>query len=364
MNTIDRYISTTFISSYAIVLLVFVGVYIFGDVVANLDEFTSDRSLNLQQVLINIADYYGHNLPLYYQQLGGIAVALAASFTFAMMLRNNELTAIAATGVPLQRLAAPVLGCSVVLVAAWMANSELVVPHFAQKIARQRSDLGATGTAEIKCVRDDNNAILVAKELTAPHGILKNVYIVEPARPDGTRRLIGADAARYDPQRQTWLLDRGVLQVVAAAPGTDSRLDGNIRWVPLDTYAFTLSPDEVRLRQSSQWADLTNVAQMNQLLKTQHLPNLPAIAKARDIRFTQPLLAWILTLLAVPFFLTREPGDVLVAGGKALVLCGLCFAFTFLMHSMSAGAYTHVAVWAPVLLFGPVAVVHLANVKT
>jgi lipopolysaccharide export LptBFGC system permease protein LptF len=362
MRTIDRYIASTFASSYLIVLLVFVGLYIFADLVANLDEFTGDRSLGAGQMLLNIADYYGHNLPLYYQQLGGIAIALAASFTFAMMMKNNELIAIAASGVPLRRLAAPVLGCSVVLVVAWMANGELLVPRFAQKIARERGEVGRAGTAEIKCVRDDNNAILVARELDARDGRLHNLYIVEPVGEDGRRHVIAADAARYDRRRGVWRLDRGRIQVLEA--DRESGLGTTMRWAPLAEYRFTLSPQEIRLRQSSQWAELTNVAQMNELLHTQHLPNLPAVEKARDVRFTQPLMAWIFTLLAVPFFLTREPGDVVVAGGKALLLSGLCFVFTFLMHNMSAGDYTNLAIWAPVLLFGPIGVVHLANAKT
>lgn len=363
MTVIDRHISSMFVSSYLIVLAVFVGVYVFGDVVANLDDFTSDRSLSARQVLLNMVDYYGHNLPLYYQQLGGIALSLAASFTFALMLRNNEMIAVVASGVPLQRLAVPALGCSLVLVAAWMANSELVVPRFAQKIARQRSDLVRSGKIAVKCVRDDHNAILIADELTA-HGILRGVYIVEPARPDVTRRIVRADAAQYDRTRQVWRLDRGGLQPIGSDATSADPLSGSVQWTPLAEYAFTLSPEEIRLRQSSQWADLANVAQMNRLLESQHLPNLPAIAKARDIRVTQPLMAWILTLLAMPFFLTREPGEVLVSAGKALVLCGACFAFVFLMHNMAAGPYMHVAVWAPVLVFGPIAVLRLANVRT
>jgi len=364
MTTIDRYIGVSFISSYVIVLLVFVSVYVFGDILANLDDFTGDRSLGTSQVLLNIADYYGHNLPLYYHQLGGLALAVAAAFTFAMMLRNNELTAMAAAGVPLQRLAAPVLACSVLLVGLWMANSELIVPRFAQRIARQRSDLRQSEKAEVKCVRDAHNAVLVAQELVASAGILRRVYVVEPTRSDGTRRLIRADAARYDPQRQVWMLDRGAQQVLRVGAASLDARDESARWEPLAEYAFTLSPEEIRLRQSSQWADLISVGQMNQLLHTQRLPNLPTIARARDVRVTEPLVAWILLLLAIPFFLTRESTDVLVAGGKALLMCGACFAFTYMMQSAGTGNYMQFAVWSPVLVFGPIAVVHFANVKT
>ena len=151
---------------------------------------------------------------------------------------------------------------------------------------------------------------------------------------------------------------------MGSAFGSDE-LGQSIQWEPLSEYAYGLSPEQILLRQSSQWAELMSIRQMNALLQTRNLPNLPAIAKARDIRFTQPLLMWILMLLAMPFFLTREPGNVLVAGGKALLLTGLCFGFMFMAHSLSGDATTaRVATALPVLVFGPVAVLHFANVKT
>lgn len=364
MTTIDRYVTRTFLSSYLVLLLVGVGLYVFCDVLANLDEFTENRALSAGEVLRNMADYYGHNLPLYYQQLGGVMMTIAASFTFAMMLRNNELTTLVAAGMPLQRLAMPVLVCSVVLVALWMANGELIVPRFADKIVRHHDDLNDTRQVDVRCVRDDHNAILVAQELHAQQGWMKGVYIVEPDSDGVPHRLIRADAAVYDRERETWRLDVGRRQVLTGA-FVDGQLGSAIPWASIDEYAFALSPEQILLRQSSEWADLMSIRQMNTLLQSRNLPNLAAVAKSRDIRFTQPLLTWIMMLLAVPFFLTREPANVLVAGGKALVLTALCFGFVFIAHSMPTDAYSaRLAAAMPVLVFGPVAVLHLANVKT
>lgn len=364
MTTIDRYIVKTYLSSYFILLLIFTSLFIFGDVLFNLDEFFENRALSVSEVMMNMVDYYGYNLPRYYHQLGGIAMAIAAGFTFAVMLKNNELTPLVAAGVPLQRLAAPVLVCAVVLTSLWMANSELVIPPLAHKIARHHDDLADTRQAAVHCVRDENNAILSAGEIHPSQGWLKDVSIIEPDENRAPRYLIRADAARYDAQRQTWVLDRGARQVMGGAFGSDE-LGRAIVWEPLDEYPFSLSPEQILLRQSSQWAELMSIRQMNRLLQTRNLPNLLSIARARDIRFTQPLLAWTLVMLAIPFFLTREPGNVLVAGGKALLLCGACFGFTFLSHSIEVGAVSaRLATALPVLVFGPVAVLHLANVKT
>lgn len=364
MTTIDRYIVRNFLSAYVLLLAVFVGMYIFGDLLFNIDEFTENPALSAQEVLGNMFDYYSHNLPLYYQQLGGVMMCIAAGFTFAMMLRNNELVALVAAGVPLQRLAVPILVASAGLVTLWVANGELLVPAFAQKIVRQHDDLGDTRTVEVQCVRDNRNAILSATELYSTRGEMRQVYIIEPNDDGLLSYLIQADAAQYDFQRQTWVLDRGRRLLLDPAFAHEELGEG-MRWESLAEFDFTLSPEQILLRQSSQWADLMSLRQMNALLETQDLPNLPAVAKARDIRFFQPLLAWILMLLSVPFFLTCAPGNVLVAGGKALLLAGGCFAFTFFAHSIPTGSDMMLLMTSlPVLVFGPVAVLHIFNVRT
>jgi lipopolysaccharide export system permease protein len=364
MTTTDRYIIRTFVGSYVTLLAVGVGLYIFGDLLFNLDEFTENRALPVRQILANMADYYGCNLPLYYMQLGGVVMALAASFTFGMMLKNNEMTALVAAGLPLQRLAVPALLCSVVLVSLWMGNSEWLVPRLADKIARHHDDIGGTRVSAVDCVRDDHNAILSANELRAQAGWLKGVYIVEPPSPTTPGSLISADAAYYDPQRHTWRLERGA-RLLLGGVFAGGELGAPLQRQPLAEYAFTLTPEQILLRQSAQWAGLMSIRQMNALLQGGRLPNKPAIAKSRDIRFMQPLLSWILMLLVVPFFLTREPANVLIAGGKALLLGGLCFGFAFVAHSASVeGSYMRLATALPVLIFGPIAVLHMASVRT
>jgi lipopolysaccharide export system permease protein len=363
----DRYVLRVFVSSYLILLLVGIGIYVFADILFNLDEYTEDPNLDALGVLYRMADYHLYRLPLYFYQLGGVIMAIAAAFTFAMMLGRNELTPLIAAGVPLQRLAVPVLLCAVVFAAVWLANTELLIPRHATKIARRDDDLGKQSKTPVHCVRDDRNAILTAAELHAEEGWLKGVYIIEPDEEGNPDYLIAADYAWYDAQRKTWRFrpeDRGRRLVVAAASEQES-LGPAIRWELLDEYAFDLTPEQILLRQSSQWAELMSFQQMNAVLEARNLPNLAAVAKARDIRFTQPLLMWILILLAIPFFLTREPTNVLLAGGKALLLTGACYGFTFLCHSMaSETALAPLAVALPVLVFGPVAVLHLANAKT
>jgi lipopolysaccharide export LptBFGC system permease protein LptF len=274
------------------------------------------------------------------------------------MLRSNELTPLVAAGVPLQRLAVPILVTGAVLTGLWLANREFLLPEYAHKIARSRDDLVGTRERSVDFARDDNDAVLVARRISLNEGRLEGVVIHVPAA--GGNFVIQADAAMYDPHAETWLLDVGRLIRESQAGGPRREIVRE----PIAEFPFGLTPSELVLRESSRWAELLSLRQMNALLRSRNLPNLAVVEMNRHIWLTQPLLQLLLLALTLPFFLTREPGNVLVAGGRALALGAAFFAVTFFAHSMVATDHAALVAWIPLLVFSPVAVVQFANVKT
>jgi len=364
MKTIDRYIIRSFLFGYVILLLVGIGMYTLTDLMLNMDEFTEDRSRSGIQVLAMMIDFYGYNIPYYYSLLGGPVISIAAAFAFGRLLKNNELTALVAAGVPLQRLIAPVLICGIVLTGAWMANREFVIPRIADKVARSHDDVVGTKTFGVYCARDENNAILTALRAFTSEGLLERVYIFEPGQAGEPTTLIAADAARYVPQRKSWLLDRG-RRLRMGSSVSDARVGHAITPEPVDEYPFKLSPQELILRRDSEWADLLSLRELNQLVRVRNLPNRAAIDMSRHIRLTEPLLQWLLVLLSAPFFLTREPTNVLVCGGKALVVGGLFFLAAFISHGIVRDeSFAALIAWIPLMMFAPVAAILVSNMKT
>lgn len=364
MSIIDRYIARTFFSGYVILLLVGIGVYILSEMLINVDEFIEDTTLPADEIVRRMLDYYLNNLPLYFSQLGGPVMTIAAAFTLGQMLRNNELTALLAAGMPLQRLAVPLLLCSVLTVGLWMVNREVVMPLLAHKISRTHADVIAARPAAVYCARDDRNAILTAVRMNTQTGELFRVFVFEPDDSGRPQTLVEADAARYDPQTRDWRLTRG-RRVVQAQPDRQRGLEEAVRYEPVERLNFSLTPEQLVLRRESQWADLLSLRQLNELLRSRNVPNRPAIDMSRHARFTQPFLQWLLLLLAIPCFLSREPQHVLGAGGRALALTGSFFLVAFVAQNVSGDATLNaVAAWTPIFFFAPVAVLQLTNVRT
>lgn len=364
MTVIDRYIVRTFLGGYGVLMFVGIGLYILSDLLFNFDEFTENASLPLGTVLAAIVDYYRYNIPLYFSQLNGPVMAMAGAFSLGLMLKGNELAPLITAGMPLQRLAAPILGAAVGIVAVWIANRELLMPHIAAKIARSHDDLTGSRTQAVHCARDERNVILTAARFYPRDGGLAKVLLIEPDESGRPTSLIQADTAEYDSARGVWRLANG-FRVAMGDPATDEGLGRGIRREPLSEYPFGLTPAQVLLQQSGQWADLMSVSQMNELLASGNLPNRSAVVHSRDARFMQPILQWILLALAVPAFLCRAPTTVVSAGGRALLMCGALFLTSFVMQTLSGeDLFTRFATTSPVILFGSLALYRLSSVRT
>src|SRR5207253_1810137 len=88
---------------------------------------------------------------------------VAAAFTLLRMSRFNELTAILAAGVPLLRVAMPVILCGVVVNFLLLPiDQELLVPNMIQQITPHMDELvnRSARTFPIKAMQDESGALV------------------------------------------------------------------------------------------------------------------------------------------------------------------------------------------------------------
>lgn len=360
MTIFDRYVLRSFLSSYFILILISLGAYVLMDLLLNLDEYTENADLSGLEILSFMVDYYGYNLPMYFAQVGGLILAVAAAFTLGNLLRNNELTALLAAGVPLQRLVLPIFVGVAMLMVFLVLNKEFVIPEIAHKIARTKDDISGLRAEGVFMVPDKNGMLVTAQRLHSRAGSMERVQFILRG-PDGRKNtLIDADVATWDSVQQVWLLERG--RALDLSQETD--FDRPLRYIPVDKIAYTLPPEELVLQQRAEWSELLSLREMNTLVTTEGLPNRASLIVNRHIRLTEPILHFILVALAIPYFLTREPGNVFASGGRALLVCGLFLGLTFMAHGIVREQGAALRAWAPILTFGPLAVVQLANVRT
>ncbi len=372
MKIVDRYVILSFIKNYIMSFMVLVGLYIVLDMVLNFDELMESRpdadSLHSSLTMVrNIADYYFHQMFLFFVHLSGIIPVVAAAFTLMRMSRFNETVALLAAGVPLLRVAAPIILCAVVVNGLLLVDQELIIPNIIPKLIRKHDQLtDQRGRFPIEAMQDANKSLLVVGAFTppspnAPAG-MEVIDIIERDKHLQPIAHITADAAEWTGRH--WTLVNG--KRVELAPDRP-RVE-----VPVETYTGT-TPEEIELYRSGDYIALLSTEQINQLLKRPDSYGAIDLLRVKHTRFTQPLANVILLLLAIPCVLTREPGQLRSAAFRAVVLCGLCMGMIFLAQQLAGSVTTSdrmalywpaIMAWLPVFIFAPVAVSLLDRVKS
>src|SRR5688500_10138412 len=165
MKILDRYILWTFLKNYLISFMVLIGLYVVLDMVFNFDELAEYREhvdpaggfAGVLSLMRAIGDYYFFQCFRIFSHLSGIIPIVAAAFTLIRFTRFNELTAQLAAGIPLLRMAFPIVVAALVLNGLLIVDQELIIPRIIPKLTRSHDKLHVAGgrTFPIHAMQDD-----------------------------------------------------------------------------------------------------------------------------------------------------------------------------------------------------------------
>ena len=107
MRILDLYLMRRFLLCLGIAVVSLLPIAVIIDLTENIDTFI-DFKARLEQTLL----YYVYRLPYWLILTLPIAALLGALFALTSLARQNEITAMKATGISLYRLLAPVFACA------------------------------------------------------------------------------------------------------------------------------------------------------------------------------------------------------------------------------------------------------------
>jgi lipopolysaccharide export LptBFGC system permease protein LptF len=378
MTLLDRHVALAFLRNYLISFLVLVGMYIVLDLVFNLDELM-DAPAGALGMLWHMVDYYSYQCLLFFVHLSGMIPATAAAFTLVSMVRCNELSALLAAGMPLQRLAVPILVCGLGLNALLWIDQEYLIPNAIPQLVRKHGHLAADAASfQVQAMRDAvSGDLLIAGRYVPAVG-------QGPARMDHVsfllldadgrpRAHVKADAALWVEQGQYWELRGGAID--------ENLSPGPIRSRPADRFPLEpgavcgFTPEEVQLYRSGNFVELLSLKRIEELLARPGSYGRADLLRVKHSRgVPRVLFNLTLLLLCLGTVLTRDPQELAGAIARCLLLCagclGLHFAGQYLaeapagLPAVMVDMWPALMAWLPVFVFGPVAVVLLARVRT
>lgn len=368
MKILDRYVVRMLCINYAIALAVMMSLYILLDLFVNIDEFT-ERDDRTVAALANVFQYYGSHSFLYFSQLSGAITLMACLTTLTRLRRGNELTAMLASGVSLYRVAVPVAAFGLTTSVLWYTDVEVAVPSVADRLVRAHEDASGMTERGVWFVRATPDSLLSAVGFIPARKEMRQMLVLFRDASGAPVRHIEADVARWEPVTGhpyggVWRLERGVEYRRIVAPVESLGPRERIEQVPVDIYECPLTPSAIEVQQSQEWMRFASGSRLTQLAAQD--PTLaPRVRRIKHTRFTTPLVHLLMLLLGLPFFLSREPANVIGDATKSAIVCGLCFVLAFVAdHFVVSEHFSALPAWLPLILFTPVSVVLFDRLKT
>lgn len=366
MKILDCYIAKSFLIGYGISFSVLIGLRVIIDLFVNFDEFAERAQSGAWSVVRNIITYYGLNVTLYFRDIAGVIIVVAAAFSLGKMVRNNELVAMIASGVSAKRIVTPLLVLALLFTGLAVADQELLIPSISDKLARNADETGTKGSYAIWFMTDANGSLICSLRYDVESQSLYRPTIItrratsNPVVWEVTGR-ISADLATYNDQTGRWDLVNGL------AIGTDSTAAPE----PVASYqADDLLPKGIAIRRKSAYNTFLSSRQLTALAAQQtKIKDMAQLLSQKHFRITDPIINLTMLMVSLPVLVCRDPRTMKSAVLVSFGLTAACFVVTFICKMFATEivferVMPELWAWLPVFLFLPIAFIELDSMKT
>jgi lipopolysaccharide export LptBFGC system permease protein LptF len=358
-------------------LVLFTLLFVLGamiDLIVNLDEFDEiARSMSADGgfitrvgAIIRVAfGFEGPRVFQVYAYLHGLIAIGAMGFTLTQMHRAREFVALMAAGIALHRVAVPIVLVMLAASVLQLVNQEVMLPRVAPLLLRGHGEasMGSAKAFMVPFTPDRSGTLLLSPSLDPLKQVMAFPTFLERDQRGRTTRRIHARSASWDEDRGGWSLRAGSVmdvefdvttgEVSIAAPQS------------IDFYRSELSPHLLTLHRYGQYLGMLGMSQLNEMLGEAAAFDEPLLRRHWFARFATIALNLLAMLVALPFFLTREPIVVMrramwcASAGIAMMIGG-----ALVMLSPMPGVPSMVSVFLPAIVLLPIALGRVAAIRT
>ncbi len=348
MKILDKYIIKGFILPLLYCLIVFYLLYIVADILGHLDDILKNK------VPIQIlTKFYLSFSPLIYVQTVPIAALLATVYLLSTMNRNNELTAMKASGINIAHALRPIFIIGIIICLSIFYINENIVPKvslISNKIKTEYIE-SERKNKELKSVKNltiygKANQMIYAKSFDSVNNKLGDIIILEHDKNQNLRRKILAKKA-------IWLTDKWrFYDVIIYRFDKLGQPLGKVLTFKKKIIKMPEKPSE--LLKGEFMASFMNYPQLKTYINRLKGGDKRTINRLKtDLYFklALPFIAFIMILLGIPFALTTVRGGVATSIGISIILGLVYYAFIGISLALGKGNF-----------FPPLIAAHLPNI--
>lgn len=334
MRRLDRYLARAFLLPFTVSLATLVGLFIVGEILTHLQDFLQ-HGTGLRSTAATVLAIYALRTPYLIAFVAPMCMVIGAAFGLCDLNRNNELLAMKATGVSMQRALTPIMVMAAVFAALLAANREYVIPRTEARAARMLYEARGQTDRFARCVG------VVTEQRTE---------IAETAADGPGWRLVGSDPAfraQYSFVRRemrnllialTLPEDRSAL---LRAESAESVPEGwLLRGIHLDDevvieealWRTSLRPEHLAFHRVE-----VGVRPLSEIVRLiQSYPTQPRYQVILYTRLAYPLTGIILMMLSIPLLLSssRLLSHRMLGIGASVVVCLAFYGVQFLAQDL------------------------------
>jgi LPS export ABC transporter permease LptG len=352
---LDDYILREFMTTLGLVLVTFVMLLLvftffelIGDIIRNKTPF------------ITVGDYLVNLTPSMIYTITPLSVLLAVLVTFGTLQRNNELTAMKATGISLYRVALPVLVIAFIVAASLFAFDETYVPTANRRQEALRSVI--KGKPAQTFFRPDQKWMFGSQQTGKPDRIFYyqffdpvndrfanvTIFEIDPATFTLSRRVFAA-TAHWEPQVGQWIFENGWVRTFKG--------DVVSGYQPFAVSTFPEIPERPQyFKKESLQSQEMSFTQLNRYIRdlSQSGFDTMPLRVQLNVKLAYPLITLVMAVLAIPFALSMGRRGSLTGIAAAI---GLAVAYWVTAAIFQAMGNVNMlpavlAAWSPDVLFG------------
>lgn len=374
MRILDRYIARQFLVNLVTLLVLLMTLTVAIDVLINLNRFVRAGAelagekgtlRHAATTLVWIVDLWGPRLLQLFTYIGGLTMVLAMGFTCAQLVRRRELVAALASGVSLQRLAAPFFIVALGVTAIQAANQELLIPRVAHLLTRSPKDALARDLRpfETPLIKDGSGRLWYARVFDNETNTLEGVHIWE--RDDAgrvTTRIVADKAVWRD---SAWSLENG--RAIDARVSTTTAPGAQGVGEPVERIATSLNPEVLVTKRFEGYGNNLSSHQIGAMFEGAPMdaPTRERFERVRWGRYATFVGNLLALVLALPFFMVREPRAMMGQTMRAAPIAGIALgASAFAPAFALPGVPPQIGVFAAALVLLPLALAAAVSVRT
>ncbi|MBX3386976.1 MAG: LptF/LptG family permease [Phycisphaeraceae bacterium] len=405
MNTLDRYIARQYLFNVLALLVLLFTFVVAIDVTLNIDRFVRNAgrvdpsSTGLRRAVVTamlVFDLWGPRLLQLFAFTVGLALVGGMGFTLTQMVRHRELSAMLASGISLRRVARPILVVAVGFMILKVVDHELVLSHprIAPLLIRDHGEVGNRSISQfgVPPTPEGGFSPRRAGPETADGGLEagagRRVFMADRFDPDthsltgviiwerdaagvATRTIRAASAtwragSDFGAGRGYWVLTDATARSMRMPPPGSGVTEVDPGPVPTEVET-DLGPEQLIAKRHERYSQTLSWAQIGALLENPGMdPQMrEKLQRIRYGRVSTVLSGLLSLIITIPFFLLREPKNMLVQSLKCAPVAIVALMGGVLLATVPVpGLPPGFSAFLPVIALLPIAVASVSWVRT